>query len=95
MNGDKISDLSGKGNDANMEGDLKLEEGKFGKALQFGGSVANKLTVKHDLALNPEDGEITLMAWMYLEQVADDWDLIILKWQDEAPPAFTFNVENL
>jgi hypothetical protein len=88
----KVIDMSGNGNDGEIMGNPKLEDGKFGKALQFGGTIANKVVVKHNPNLNPSDGAITLMAWMNLDQIATDWDLVILKWQDEAPPAFTYHL---
>lgn len=88
--GDKISDLSGKGNDGTIEGNPKLEDGKFGQALQFDGKLANKVIVEHDQSLNPVNGEITVMAWVCATPAAD-WDLAILKWQDENPPAFSYH----
>lgn len=83
--GNTFKDLSGKGNNGIIEGNLKSVNGKFGKAIENNGGV-NFVRVKHNPILDPVDGKVSVSAWIYLSDQKDhskiDWEHIILQWND-------------
>lgn len=64
--GDKAIDSSKNGNDGEIQGDLKwVEEGKFGKALEFPGVDENFVEVPHNKSLDLTTFSFTL--WVKIE----------------------------
>ena len=92
VEGNKIKDLSGKGNDGTMNGSPKITDGKYGKGIEFAGNIADKLVIPHDVSLNPDNGAVTLMVWLYPTQFVGEWELVILKWQDANPAEFAYHL---
>ena len=92
VDGNTVKDLSGKGNDASIQGSPKITEGKYGKAMEFAGNIADKLIVPHNASLNPDNGAVTLVVWVYPTQFVGEWELVILKWQDANPEEFAYHL---
>ena len=66
IEGDKVPDLSGNGNDGTIHG-AKVVDGKYGKALEFDGKNAY-VEVPANPTLDISDG-ITLMAWIFKPEI--------------------------
>jgi len=92
VNGNTVKDLSGKGNDGTMNGAPKITDGKYGKGIEFAGDIADKVIIPHNESLNPDNGAVTLMVWVYPTQFVGEWELVILKWQDANPAEFTYHL---
>ena len=60
--GKTVADLSGNGQDGKLEGDTSWTDGKFGKAVNFGGKNGI-VSVEHSDAFEFTDG-ITIAAWI-------------------------------
>ncbi len=69
LNGDKVPDDSGNGNDAVLAGKGSLVDGAFNKAIQLNGGV---VVMEQNDFIVPigEKTEITMEAWFYLNQHA-------------------------
>ena len=80
--GKTVTDLSGNGNDGTLEGDTGWADGKYGKALNFGGKNGI-VRVRHSHHFEFTDG-ITICAWVRptLEVGAGTWQLIAAKGPD-------------
>ena len=75
-NGDTVTDASDNGLDGKFaQGNPEWVEGKFGGALEFGGS--DMVTVDHDDALNL--GDFTIAAWVNIPKISGMWQIIASK----------------
>jgi hypothetical protein len=61
--GKKVVDASGKGNHGIIKGAVRIDKGRYGKALKFDGKN-DWVTVKNDASLDLSNG-MTLEAWVY------------------------------
>jgi len=77
---DVAVDSSENGYDGEIRPAVKRDDGKFGNALLFPGTVtANSyVTIPHQESLNLEEHSIT--AWINVEPTAGDWQIIMAKW---------------
>ena len=74
--GDIVKDYSGNGNDGEMQGDLKwVEEGMFGKALEFPGVDENFVQVPHNDSLDLTTFSFT--AWVKIESTGNFQSVLI------------------
>ena len=80
--GKAVADLSGNGQDGKLEGDTSWTDGKFGKAVNFGGKDGI-VSVEHSDAFEFTDG-ITIAAWILptLKAGPGTWQLIAAKGPD-------------
>ena len=80
--GKTVADLSGNGQDGKLEGDTSWTDGKFGKAVNFGGKDGI-VAVEHSDAFEFTDG-ITIAAWILptLKAGPGTWQLIAAKGPD-------------
>ena len=80
--GETVTDLSGNGNDGKLEGDTSWTDGKFGKALNFGGQNGI-VRVIHNHHFEFTEG-ITICAWIRptLIEGPGTWQLIAAKGPD-------------
>ena len=80
--GKTVKDLSGNGQDGKLEGDTSWGDGKYGKAVNFGGKDGI-VRVEHSDAFEFTDG-ITIAAWIKptLQVGPGTWQLIAAKGPD-------------
>ena len=80
--GKTVKDLSGNGQDGKLEGDTSWADGKYGKAVNFGGKDGI-VRVEHSDAFEFTDG-ITIAAWIKptLKAGPGTWQLIAAKGPD-------------
>jgi hypothetical protein len=78
--GDTAVDSSGNGHDGKIQGDLKrVEEGRFGKALEFPGVDENFVEVLHDDSLDLTTFSFTL--WVRIEATGN-YQAVLIKTAD-------------
>lgn len=94
LDGDTFKDLSGKGNDGVVEGNLEYVDGKFGKKAIKTDGTRNFVRVKHNDSLDPVDGKVSVMAWINLSGEVDHsgtgYEQLILHWNDN-PNEWTYH----
>ena len=73
--GEGVKDASGNGHDGTVMGAPEVVDGKFGKALFFGGKEKVEIP-HHDRFTTPT---FTLMAWVNIEDILSGWRMIIGK----------------
>ncbi len=80
--GQTVADLSGNRNDGKLEGDISWGDGKFGRAVNFGGKDGI-IRVEHSDSFEFIDG-ITIAAWVRptLKAGPGTWQLIAAKGPD-------------
>ena len=69
LSGNKVSDDSGNGNDAELVGKGSLVDGAFKKGIQLNGGVV-QMDQNDFIVPIGENGEITMEAWFFLNQHA-------------------------
>jgi hypothetical protein len=74
--GDTVEDLSGKGNDGTISGEVKWVEGKIGTALEF--SPGANVTIPDSDSLRDMD-EYTIAMWVKLNEFAPAWSHLFEK----------------
>ena len=80
--GDVAKDASGTGNDGEIDGAKRVDNGKIGKALQFDGK--SFVEVESSDSLEALDETVTLAAWIKPELTGSGWQGIITKGNDGA-----------
>lgn len=71
---------------------MKIIAGKYGNAAEFTGNTTDKIIIPHNESLNPKNGAVTLMMWVYPTQFVGEWELALLKWQDANPAKFAYHL---
>ncbi len=66
VTGSTVTDISGNGNDATINGDAEPALGKIGQGFKFDGS-GDDLILSHDSTLDPGTGDITVAVWLKVE----------------------------
>lgn len=82
IKGDQAKDTSENGLDGELEGKVKVVDGKFGQALQFDGSSYVEIPFNELLNIK----HMTLMCWVHAEAAAA---VQIHRWK---PPAYTLEI---
>ena len=75
--GKTAKDFSEVGNDGKLEGDAEWLSGKYGKAIKVDGPPSSVVVKDHD-SLDFED-ELTIEAWVNIEELPDTYNSIITK----------------
>jgi len=75
--GGVAKDASGNGQDGGIVGDVKLVEGKFNKALEFGATENDAVMIPHNDSLSLVT--YSLLAWIKIPGVNGFWQCIIAK----------------
>lgn len=78
--GDVARDASGNGNNGEVLASVKWDKGKFGRALNFPGTVTGTSYVKVPVKDELELVEHSITAWINVTPTANDWQIIICKW---------------
>jgi len=76
--GDKVKDMSGKGNDGEIVDAEWTNDGKFGKALKFNGT-SSQVIIQSSASLQPDDSDFTIEAWINGDPGSQDWARIVDK----------------
>ncbi len=82
LDGKIVKDKSGNGTDAELTGNGKLVDGQFGKAIHLNGGVVQHSPPSDFVVPIGESGEVTLEAWLYVNNHASHSGVISIETDD-------------
>ncbi len=82
LDGKIVKDESGNGTDAELTGNGKLVDGQFGKAIHLNGGVVQHSPPSDFVVPIGENGEVTLEAWLYVNNHASHSGVISIETDD-------------